>query len=176
MFWFLNSRLLHMGITLSVLFSLAAIVSVENFHRSTPFVDMLPAGKEFWSHPFKFAAAYGHVYKLHTDHISAETAERRRKKVDDVQKRSRYRKAHGLEDQQGFGGWTAKSDAESLGPALPNRDFSGQIGSPVEDIPHPDSAETLPKAAPVAGEGDQSDYVESTRRKRPVKRWLGIWE
>ncbi|KAI4187365.1 MAG: hypothetical protein L6R41_002868 [Letrouitia leprolyta] len=176
MFWFLNSRLLHMGITLGVLFSLAAIVSVENFHRSTPFVDMLPPGREFWSHPFKFAAAYGHVYKLHTDHISAETAERRQKKADDVQKRSRYRKAHGLEDQQGFGGWTAKSDAELLGPALPSQDFSRQVGSPVKDTSAPDNAEISPEAAPTAVEDDHSAYVEPARRKRPVKRWLGIWE
>ncbi|KAL8945230.1 MAG: hypothetical protein Q9211_000240 [Gyalolechia sp. 1 TL-2023] len=162
MFWFWNSRLVHMGISLGVLFSLAAIISVENFHRSTPYIDMLPAGKEFWSHPFKFVATYGHVYKLHTDHVSAETAERRKKKVDDVQKRSRYRKAHGLENEQGFGGWIAKSDAESLGPALPSQDISGQAPNIVESQP-----------APTGGEDDQSTPV---RKRRPVKRWLGIWE
>ncbi|KAI4177345.1 MAG: hypothetical protein LQ343_000325 [Gyalolechia ehrenbergii] len=176
MFWFLNNRLLHMSISMTVLFSLAAIVFVENFHRSTPYIDMLPAGKEFWSHPFQFAATYGHVYKLHTDHVSAETAERRKKKIDDVQKRSRYRKAHGLENEQGFGGWTAKSDAESLGPALPSQDFPGQVESSLRDRSAPNNAETQPKTAPAAAADDQSTYVDPAGRKRPVKKWLGIWE
>ncbi|KAL8730301.1 MAG: hypothetical protein Q9166_004184 [cf. Caloplaca sp. 2 TL-2023] len=157
MFWFLNSRLLHMSICLSILFSLSVVVFVENFHRTTPFIDMLPPGREFWSHPFKFVATYGKVYKMSTDHITAETAARRKKKVDDVQKRSRYRKAHGLEDEQGWGGWTAKNDVDSLGPAIPTGDLPGGDGSP-------EAAE------------DQSTYVNPERKRRPVKRWLGIWE
>ncbi|KAL8858059.1 MAG: hypothetical protein Q9178_005384 [Gyalolechia marmorata] len=157
MFWFFNSRMLHMGICLSVLLSLSVFVFVENFHRSTPFIDKLPPGKEFWSHPFKFIHTYGQVYKLHTDHVSAETAERRKKKVDDVQKRSRYRKAHGLENEQGLGGWTAKNDADSLGPSIPTGDL------PAEDAP---------SQAPT----DTSTYVDFQGKRRPVKRWLGIWE
>ncbi|KAI4221265.1 MAG: hypothetical protein L6R36_007027 [Xanthoria steineri] len=157
MFWFLNSRMLHMGICLSVLLSLSVFVFVENFHRSTPFVDKLPPGREFWSHPFQFIRTYGQVYKIHTDHVSAETAERRKKKVDDVQKRSRYRKAHGLEDEQGLGGWTAKNDADSLGPSIPTGDLPGDEASP---------------QAP----SDKPTHADFEGRSRPVKRWLGIWE
>ncbi|KAL8674720.1 MAG: hypothetical protein Q9168_000878 [Polycauliona sp. 1 TL-2023] len=158
MFWFLNSRVLHMGICLSVLLSLSVFVFVENFHRSTPFADRLPRGQEFWSHPFDFIRTYGQVYKMHTDHISAETAQRRKKKVDDVQKRSRYRKAHGLENEQGLGGWTAKNDADSLGPAIPTGDLPSNDASP---------------QAPVE---DKSTFVDFEGKRRPVKRWLGIWE
>ncbi|KAL8866947.1 MAG: hypothetical protein Q9198_008701 [Flavoplaca austrocitrina] len=157
MFWFLNSRMLHMGICLSVLLSLSVFVFVENFHRSTPFADKLPPGHDFWSHPFQFIRTYGQVYKMHTDHISAETAKRRKKKVDDVQKRSRYRKAHGLEEEQGLGGWTAKTDADSLGPAIPTGDLPGDDASPQATV-------------------DKSTYVDFDGKRRPVKRWLGIWE
>ncbi|KAL8720487.1 MAG: hypothetical protein Q9225_002675 [Loekoesia sp. 1 TL-2023] len=176
MFWFLNSRLLHTGITLTVLFSLAVIVFVEDFHRSTPFIDMLPPGKEFWSHPFRFVATYGHVFKLHTDHVSAETAERRKKKVDDVEKRSRYRKAHGLDEDLGFEDLPAKSHAKSVGPALSSQNLSAQVDSPSTGKAAPNAAEAQSKAASMAAQGDQSTYVDFEGRRRPVKRWLGIWE
>ncbi|KAL9015189.1 MAG: hypothetical protein Q9173_000192, partial [Seirophora scorigena] len=153
----------------SVLFSLASIVFIENFHRSTPFVDRLPPAREFWSHPFKFVATYGHVYKLHTDHVSAETAERRKRKVDDVQKRSRYRKAHGLEDEQGLGGWTAKTSHDSLGPALVSQDLPDQIGAS-------SSGKVQPSKASAVTDDDQSSYADLEGKKRPIKKWLGIWE
>lgn len=146
---------------------------VENFHRSTPFVDMLPSAREFWSHPFKFAATYGHVYKLHTEYVSAETAEKRKKKVDDVQKRSRYRKAHGLENEQDLGGWTAKTDAESLGPALPSQDVPGRVEGPSGNKIVTNAAEDESKSVPSAAE-DQ--YVDFEGKRRPIKKWLGIWE
>lgn len=130
---------------------------VEDFVRTTPYLDQLPPGREFFFHPFSFIATYGKVYKAHTLYIGAKTAEKRKKMADDVPKRSRYRRAHGLEDAQGFGRWTAKSDTESSGPALPTRDLPGDDGSPKEP-------------------GAQSTYVASERKRRPVKRWLGIWE
>ncbi|KAL8768366.1 MAG: hypothetical protein Q9209_005400 [Squamulea sp. 1 TL-2023] len=157
MFWFLNNRMLHMSICLTVLLSLSIFVFIENFHRSTPFLELLPPSHEFWSHPFQYIRTYGHVYKLHTDHVSAETAERRKKKVDDVQKRSRYRKAHGLEDEQGLGGWTAKNDTDSLGPSIPTGDMPGDDGSP-------------------QARREKESYVDFEGKRRPVKRWLGIWE
>ncbi|KAL8991511.1 MAG: hypothetical protein Q9177_000089 [Variospora cf. flavescens] len=158
-----------MSITLSVLFSLASIVFIENFHRSTPFVDRLPPGREFWSHPFKFVATYGHVYKLHTDHVSAETAERRKKKVDDVQKRSRYRKAHGLEDEKGLGGWTAKSNHDALGPALVSQDLPDQVDTSL-------SGAVQPNKASVVTDDGESPCADLEDKKRPIKKWLGIWE
>ncbi|KAL8798601.1 MAG: hypothetical protein Q9182_006536 [Xanthomendoza sp. 2 TL-2023] len=160
MFWFLTNRLVHMAICLSVLLSLSVLVFFENFHRTTPFLELLPPAKEFWSAPFKFIGTYAHVYKMHTEHISARTAEKRRKAVEDVQKRSRYRKAHGLENEQGFGGWMAKSDAESLGPAIPTGDLHSDDGSPTA----------------AEDESTHVDFEGRKTRRRPVKRWLGIWE
>lgn len=137
---------------------------------------MLPPGRDFWFHPFRFIANYGHVYKLHTDYVSAETAERRKKKVDDVQKRSRYRKAHGLEDERGFGGWTAKSDAESLGPALPAPDSPAQTSAPSNDKISPETAGAPSRGDSMIAEDDRSSYIDFEGRRRPIKKWLGIWE
>ncbi|KAL8920082.1 MAG: hypothetical protein Q9208_006435 [Pyrenodesmia sp. 3 TL-2023] len=134
---------------------------------------MLPPAREFWSHPFKFAATYVHVYKLHTDYVSAETVERRKKKVDDVQKRSRYRKAHGLENDEGFGGWTAKTDAELLGPALPSQDIPDRIEGPPADKIVTNAADVEPKSVSLAA---KDQYVDFEGKRRPVKKWLGIWE
>ncbi|KAL8738644.1 MAG: hypothetical protein Q9181_000590 [Wetmoreana brouardii] len=175
MFWFLNSRMLHTCITLGVLLSLAIFVYIENFHRTTPFADMLPSAEEFWVHPFRFVATYGQVYKLHTDHVSAETAERRKKKVDDVQKRSRYRKAHGLEKEQGFGGWTAKTDAELLGPAMPTGDSPDHKDTPASQENSPIDSEYQKGEAPMSTRNDPSDYINVEAKRPPVKRWLGIW-
>ncbi|KAL8839779.1 MAG: hypothetical protein Q9170_001590 [Blastenia crenularia] len=160
----------------TVLFSLAVIVFVENFHRSTPFIDMLPAGREFFSHPFKFAATYGHVYKLHTDYVSTRTAERRKRMADDVEKRSRYRKAHGLEENQGFWGWTLKSDAELSESVLPSKDPPAHFNSSSNGIVAPDVAKTQSNQDVAVKHSDQSAYVDFQGKRRPVKKWLGIWE
>jgi hypothetical protein len=75
--------------------------------------------------------------------------ERRKRKVEDVSKRAAYRKAHGLENDQSFGGWTAKSDEQLLGPAIPIGDTEG-----VKDV-------------------EAQEHVDSERK--PAKKWLGIW-
>ena len=69
--------------------------------------------------------------------------------MEDVSKRAAYRKAHGLENDQSFGGWTAKSDEQLLGPAIP-------IGS-TESV----------KAVQA------QEHVDSERKT--TKKWLGIW-
>lgn len=48
---------------------------------------------------------------MHEEHESAVTAEKRRRRVDDVQKRNDYRKAHGLEPATGW--WGASSSSNS---------------------------------------------------------------
>ncbi|KAL8904916.1 MAG: hypothetical protein Q9207_002946 [Kuettlingeria erythrocarpa] len=133
---------------------------------------MLPPGKEFWSHPFKFLATYGHVYKLHTDYVSAETAEKRKKKADDMDKRSRYRKAHGLENELGLGDLTANIDAKLFGPALPHHAKSDRVEGPSGRVVR-DAAEPESKKVPSPVEGSYADFEG---KRRPIKRWLGIWE
>lgn len=88
--------------------------------------------------------------------MSAQTAERRRKKVEDVQKRAEFRKAHGIDQGEGFGGWTAKEEGEGLGPALGAAAGAGA-------------------AAVGAGADEKGVYTDFEGRKKPVKKWLGIW-
>jgi hypothetical protein len=110
---------------------------------------MLPAASDLFFHPIAFVRTCLEVLRLHTAHVSAETAERRRRKVEDIQKRAEYRKKHGLE-HEGFGGWSAKTDEDDLGPALP----------------------TGAAVAAVEG-GEMEEQVQRPRKK--VKKWLGIW-
>ena len=88
------------------------------------------------------------VLRLHQAHVTAETQEKRKQKVEDVQKRSAYRKAHGLEKDEGFGGWTAKSDEQLLGPGIPLSEGAKEGELATEQVP---------------------------RERKPIKKWLGIW-
>jgi hypothetical protein len=110
---------------------------------------MLPNWTEFIFRPIRSTRSAIEVLRLHSAKMTAETQEKRRLKVEDVAKRSAYRKAHGLEKDEGFGGWTAKTDKEILGPGVPLGD---------------------------AAEG-QAEVIEQVPRERrpPVKKWLGIW-
>ena len=74
--------------------------------------------------------------------------------MEDVAKRSAYRKAHGLDKKEGFGGWMAKTDAELADLAL----ASGETAKE-GDL----AAKQIPPAANVPKE------------KKPIKKWLGIW-
>ena len=126
---------------------------------------------------------------MHTAYISAQTAERRKQNVEDVRKRSEYRKAHGLDKEGVFGGWTAKTDEESLGPALreggvPAAAAADLDASPVAHLAASSAAMTNTSAPTVANGGDVSasavksggeEYVDFEGRRKPVKKWLGIW-
>ncbi|MCJ1259411.1 hypothetical protein MMC24_007248 [Lignoscripta atroalba] len=171
--WFLTNRSIHMWITLSTLLSLAIFTFFTNFHRTSAFTHLLPPGNTFFSHPINFISQYIEVYKLHTAYISAKTAERRRKKVEDVQKRSQYRKAHGLDKQQGLGGWTAKEEHEAMGPALK---LDGAVGNEMGGKIAQDASLAQDPTVNVDGRKQEAAaYVDWQGRRRPVRKWLGIW-
>jgi len=117
---------------------------------------MIPHWSHFFVNPIVYLRTWGEVLKLQTAHTSAETAERRRHKVEDVSKRAEYRKAHGLDKNEGFGGWTAKSDGQLLGPAIP--------------LGEAEDAETGQDQ-----EGSQAVEQKVKQKRPPVKKWLGIW-
>ena len=89
--------------------------------------------------------------------------------MEDVQKRSTYRIAHGLEDEnsQGLGGWTAKSDEENLGPGAT---ADGAVGRAVGVEPGEDE-----EAEEVVKGGDRREGPLNEGRRKPVKKWFGIW-
>ncbi|KAI8631039.1 hypothetical protein F5Y19DRAFT_43434 [Xylariaceae sp. FL1651] len=121
--WFINSRAIHMVITLGTLTTLAVYTFAMNFKAKSPFADMIPPISEFPRHPFQYIGVCVDVLRMHEEHESALTAEKRRRRVEDVAKRNEYRKAHGLESTTGglFGGKAemAEQTAEAAGAASP---------------------------------------------------------
>lgn len=130
--WFVNNRWVHMCLTLGTLFSLAIYTATENFKRTSPFADMLPSRSDFWSHPIDSLQHLGHVIRLHEAHKSAEISAKRQRAIDDVAKRTQYRKAHGLPEEQGVMGFIKLKEPE-------------RIASVSRGVPEPDAASPVAK-------------------------------
>ena len=114
---------------------------------------------------------------MHTARISAETAERRKKRVDDVQKRAAYRRAHGLEGETGLGGWTAKGDDEVAASPSAASTITGAGNSESTLRDNEATAVGMAAAEGVVGIGDveENSFVDFDGKRRKVKKWFGIW-
>ncbi|ETS78752.1 hypothetical protein PFICI_08605 [Pestalotiopsis fici W106-1] len=148
--WFINNRHIHMFITLGTLVSLTAYTFAAKFNATSPYAEMIPPISEFPSHPIDYIGTCFHVLRLHEEHISAVTAEKRRRKVDDVAKRNEYRKAHGLDAAQGIESWNAP--AKEVAP----------VAAEVE----------APSTAPVAEQAQATPEVSEDGKR---KKFLGIF-
>lgn len=93
---------------------------------------------------------------MHVQHTSVQTREKRMQRVEDAEKRRQYRVAHGLEE-----------------PATPHTS-EGKDGE----------GQDVDEQSPVAQEGGvgsgqgqvkDGEYVDWEGKRRPVKKWLGIW-
>ncbi|KAI0013274.1 hypothetical protein F4779DRAFT_613805 [Xylariaceae sp. FL0662B] len=113
--WFIHSRSVHVFITLGTLTAIAVYSFTSRFKQTSPFADIIPPISEFPRHPLQYIGVCIDVLRMHEEHISAETAEKRKRKVDDVAKRNEYRKAHGIEPPQSF--WSSKSEEKAAEPA-----------------------------------------------------------
>lgn len=91
--------------------------------------------------------------------------------MEDVQKRNAYRIAHGLQDEnsEGLGGWTARSDVETLGSGAK---ADGAVGRPVGVEP---GQEVEPEGVGKGSDGREGPVNDREGRKKHVKKWLGIW-
>lgn len=162
----------------SVLVSLVVAIWFTDFLSNTPYRDLLPPNNMFFAHPFAFLARYAEVYQMHVAYVSAETAERRRQKVEDVKKRAEYRKAHGLEGgKEVLGGWTARGDGQEIGPAL--REGAVEFGRP--EVPAPGKAMEVAGVA-AARAGDEASpkaaetYVDFEGKEQSARRkWFGMF-
>jgi len=152
----------------SVLFSLGVLSFIGNFQRTSPYAKDIPPIGMLALRPIEYLKTCGEVYKMHVAYVSAQTAERRRQKVEDVVKRAEYRKAHGLDSDEGFGGWTARTSEQDLGPGMkvPDRE------TPTVAVAADASAGATGSAEP---EGEGKTYTDFEGKKRPIKKWLGIW-
>lgn len=119
---------------------------MTNFQRNSPFADMIPPWQDLFLHPINYSRRWVEILRLNAARTTAETDARRARKVDDVAKRAQYRKAHGLDKDDGFGGWTVKNDQELLDAVMP----------PTVSVPVEADAEPV-------------------REKKKLKKWLGIW-
>jgi len=154
---------------------LASFTAYENWKRATVFRFQLPDASAFLSHPLASASQAYEVWRMDVARTSAETAEKRRRVVEDVQKRSTYRKANGLEDEnaQGLGGWTAKGDAEVLGPGLK---VDAAVGSAVGVVDAKTDIITDTGDGGRSGNSKEGPiYADWEGNRKHVKRWFGIW-
>ena len=102
---------------------------------------------------------YIEILKMHTAHVSAETAEQRKRKVEDVEKRKQYRRAHGLEAK----------------PDLDNGDAESHDGLLARVQGSTDAAVDPSPSAGGVNNSNAEVYADWEGRKKPVKKWLGIW-
>ena len=113
---------------------------------------------------------------MHVDYTSAQTAERRQGKVEDVRKRSEYRKAHGLDQDEGvLGGWTAKSEAQAMGPALRE---SGNVSRRIDVDRKSTEEDASMHLTPERQQEETPDqtFVDFEGKLQPArKKWFGIW-
>ncbi|KAK7753853.1 hypothetical protein SLS62_004219 [Diatrype stigma] len=164
--WVIHSRGIHLFITLGTLTSLTIYTFAANFQAKSPFADLIPPLSELWRHPVQYAGVCVDVLRMHEEHESIATAERRRRRVDDVAKRNEYRKAHGLEPTQGWWGGSSpiqsRHEEQPDAPAAAAADGgSGNGGGGIG------RAEPQPTAAPAA------DLVPESEGKR--QKFLGIF-
>ncbi|KAI5281856.1 hypothetical protein KEM54_003112, partial [Ascosphaera aggregata] len=133
----------------SVLFTLASFTWKTEFARNSPYADLLPTWGALLRHPIDTISQFLQVMKMHSEHVTIETAERRKKHAQDVERRRLYRVAHGLEEAQ-------EGDRERL-QAL-RKTVRAENGEPVEEV---DAEALAPPSEPA--------------KRRPVRKWLGIW-
>ncbi|PGH03878.1 hypothetical protein AJ79_07236 [Helicocarpus griseus UAMH5409] len=100
---FLTSRGIHVWISMSVLTSLALFTFTTNFKLTSPFAHLLPPWSQLLTHPIDTVSQVLMVWKMHADHRTMETMEKRKRRTDDVEKRRMYRVSHGLEEEEGKG-------------------------------------------------------------------------
>ncbi|KAL5336453.1 hypothetical protein BJX70DRAFT_282179 [Aspergillus crustosus] len=151
MFRFLTSRWIHIWIAMGVLTTLATFTFSTNFKANSPFAHLLPAWSGLLSHPIDTISQALAVFRMHVQHSSVETRERRMRRVEDAEKRRQFRVAHGLEE-------ASERDITKTGE-------TEGAGVVVDD------------QSPIAVEvqGQEHEYVDFEGKKRPVKKWLGIW-
>lgn len=156
--------------------SLTGYVILTNFLSTTIYKDQLPPNSFFSSHPFRFIKRYWEVYQMHTLHVSAETAERRRMNVDDVRKRSQYNAAHGIQERSGFlglggsvvGASESEVESEAVGGGVQaglGADGRAMIAGTTSDH----------DAVPGAGIADAAGLVANADQRQAKKKWFGIW-
>ena len=140
-----------------VLTSLAVYSITLSFVNNTAFRDDLPSKNDFTSHPIQSVKQWVHIYRLHIQHESEIVAEKRRKKLEDAEKRKEFMRAHGVEPGFLTGSWMER--------------FGTVEGDAAREAMRKRIDEK--KAAEAGVVDHQSPIAVQERPKKKV--WLGIW-
>lgn len=151
----------------STLFFLAFYTMIQEFYRTSTVAHLIPPRDTFFSNPISYIAQCFKVYKLHTEQITIQTDERRRKKLEDVEKRRLYRQAHGMGTMGLDSIFTKKNTQDSFSAASSSE---AEETRPIQD----DNLVGESPVSPVEASG-QPVYVDWEGKRKPVKKWLGIW-
>ena len=177
----LTSRGLHLTITLVSLYDLSENHIIDkkqlvltsltlyslslSFHNSTAFRSELPSSSDWLSHPFQSLSQFISVYKLHVAYESEKVAEKRRKKIEDADKRKEFLRAHGVEPGFLTGSWMEKFgtvEGDQAREALEKR--------------LAEEREKEEKDADLASPVARAENQEMQQKDKPKRKvWLGIW-
>lgn len=130
---------------------------MQNFKHTSPFADMVPSFSDFFSHPISSIRTVVEIIRLGEAHNSAIVAEKRKRRIDDVEKRNAYKKAHGEENKLLFGMFGTKTEEEMAAEkAEEARKAGADDASPVK----------LPPQAVLAPGEHQDAFGEVSKRKK----------
>ncbi|KAK0674686.1 hypothetical protein QBC41DRAFT_309335 [Cercophora samala] len=163
--WFFSQKWLHITVTLGTLTALSIWTFTLNYKHNTPFGDMLPPMADFFWHPISSTRALVEVIRLNEAHNTARIQEKRRRLVEDVAKRTAYRRAHGLPEEYGmFGLKKATID--------PDQVFGPNDGEKKEQ----QGTAEVDDASPIAAEPKRlTDEQQKEMVGELKKKWLGIF-
>lgn len=141
---------------------LALFTFVQNFKHTSPFADMVPSLSDFVYHPISSGRTVVEIIRLSEAHNTAIVQEKRKRRVDDVDKRNEYRKAHGLDTNSSFfGTWGAKKDEAKDDEEAAPADEAVAEATEAHGTPNP-----------VVPAGEHADAMGGVS---PRKKFLGIF-
>ncbi|TGZ85649.1 hypothetical protein EX30DRAFT_337983 [Ascodesmis nigricans] len=105
----ITSRRLHFWFSLSILAVLGGIVSYSNFVRTNPYAHTV-----FWewSRPIASVNSFWVAWRTSYLEQSMKVHQEHQKIGKELEKRAEFRKEHGQDEQEGFGGWKLKEGWE----------------------------------------------------------------
>jgi hypothetical protein len=105
---------------------------------------------------------------MHVEWNSARVQAKRDKKLEDLEKRRKYRKAHGLDHDYWFAGLGLEKEIE-IGKGKEHEKSEGE-GKKEKEMD-----EVKVKGRGGEEREDRGVYVDWDGKRKPVKKWLGIW-
>ena len=131
---------------------------------------MVPSLSDALYHPITSGRTVVEIIRLSEAHNTAIVQEKRKRRVDDVEKRNEYRKAHGMDTNTSFfGTWGARKDEDG------SQDDGAAAGAgAAEELPAEvrEAEARGPGPSPVVPAGEHADAMGGVS---PRKKFLGIF-